>query len=228
VAIVLSVLDPNQVAAPSMFDVLVGEPAQRLAIFSGIAIPNFWTNHDEEKREDEIIVRLNYHVASLDRAVTHVGLASIENDETNFLFAVDMGTLEKEEGSGELLLRVRAAILGEETLIHRFGYQIVAHVRRVAARISGTIAVPDDILDLGGMSPADAAGLFQITANRIERVTPPAGFAFDKLVPVATGATGAVRNGPHDGFVDYVIDACPFSTPFRSKSGSPGGWRRWA
>jgi hypothetical protein len=129
--------------------------------------------------------------------------------------SVPKRTLEKEEGSGELLLRVRAAILGEETLIHRFGYQIVAHVRRVASRISGTIAVPDDILDLGGMSPADAAGLFQITANRIERVTPPAGFAFDKLVPVATGATGAVRNGPHDGFVDYVIDACPFSTPLQ-------------
>jgi hypothetical protein len=171
----LSVLDPKQVAAPSMFEALIGEPAVRLAIFSGIAIPEFWTNHDEETSETDIVVRLNYHVAGLDRSVVHVGLASIENDETNFLFAVTMGKLEVEPGTGELLLRVWAAILGEQTLIHRFGYQIVAHVRAVAARISGTVIVPRGILDLSDMSQADIAGLFEITANRIEHVQAPPG-----------------------------------------------------
>ncbi len=120
-------------------------------------------------------------MAVLETAVTNLGLASIENDETNFLFAVDSGQLELEAGSGELILRVVAAILD----IHRFSYQIVAHVRRVRAQISGVIGVPVEIRELGQLSEAELAAAFEITANRIERVGSPGGFAFDKLIPVA-------------------------------------------
>ncbi|MBA3325076.1 MAG: hypothetical protein H0T41_07395 [Rhodobacteraceae bacterium] len=152
---------------------------------SGIAVPEFRTNHDEETSQTEIIVRLGVHVAVLETAVTDLGLASIENDETNFLFAVDSGQLELEAGSGELILRVVAAILGENTHIHRFSYQIVAHVRRARAQISGVIGVPVEIRELGQLSEAELAAAFEITANRIERVGSPGGFAFDKLIPVA-------------------------------------------
>ena len=109
--ITLSALDPKQVASATNFEVHLGEPATRLLILSGIAVPEFWTNHDEETNEQDIFVRLGVHVAQLDKAVTNVGLASIENDETNFLFAVDSGVLELEQPSGELVLKVRAAIL---------------------------------------------------------------------------------------------------------------------
>lgn len=68
-------------------------------------------------------MRLGVHVARLEPdSVTNIGLASIENDETNFLLAVDSGVPEIEQPSGELLLRVQAAILGEETDLHRFSY----------------------------------------------------------------------------------------------------------
>ena len=213
-AIELSVLDPRQVASASQFEVHVGEPATRLLIMSGIAIPEFWTNHDEETSQQQIVVRLNAYVSQLDRAVTNVALASVENDETNFLFAVDEGTLEHDVATGELKLRVAAAILGEETYLHRFSYQIVAHVRRERAQISGSIAVPADVLDVQEVPFADVAAAFEITANRVERQTPPSGFAFDKLVPVAFGAAQRVRPG-REGvhFVEYEIDNCPFGVP---------------
>jgi hypothetical protein len=213
-AIVLSALDPKQVASATQFEVLLGEPAQRLLIMSGIAVPEFWTNHDEETNQQEILVRLGVHVAQLDKAVTNLGLASIENDETNFLFAIDSGQLELEAATGELVLRVVAAILGEETWLHRFSYQIVAHVRRARAQVSGVIGVPKDIRDLAELPPAALAAAFQITANRVERGGVPGGFAFDKLIPVAVGAPGAVRRGNDNmQFVEYTIDNCPFATP---------------
>lgn len=213
--ITLSALDPKQVASATNFEVLLGEPATRLLILSGIAVPEFWTNHDEETSQQEILVRLGVHVAQLEPgAVTNVGLASIENDETNFLFAVDSGVLEHEQPSGELVLRVQAAILGEETYLHRFSYQIVAHVRRARAQISGVIAVPNDIRDVQGLSPADLNAAFEITANRVEHGGVPGGFAFDKLIPVQVGATHAVRRAPNGlQFVEYSIDNCPFATP---------------
>ncbi|MDX6677723.1 MAG: hypothetical protein QOE31_1775 [Solirubrobacteraceae bacterium] len=192
----------------------MGEPAQRLLIMSGIAIPEFRTNHDEEVNEQQIVVRLGVHVATLDHAVTNLGLASIENDETNFLFAVDSGQLELEPGSGELILRVAAAILGEDTYLHRFSYQVVAHVRRARAQISGVIGVPAEILDVSSLSHADVAALFEISANRIERGGSPGGFAFDKLIPMAFGVAGAVRRGTAGiHFVEYTIDNCPFAVP---------------
>lgn len=202
--------------AATQFYVLLGEPdARRLLIMSGIAVPEFWTNHDEETSQQEIVVRLGAHVAHLEPgAVTNLGLASIENDETNFLFAVDSGRLEHDPASGELLLRVAAAILGEETYLHRFSYQIVAHVRRARAQVSGVIGVPRDIRDLTPLSDSALDAAFQITANRVERGGVPGGFAFDTLVPVAFGSPGAVRRA-HDGtqFVEYTIEQCPFSVP---------------
>jgi hypothetical protein len=215
VAVILSVLDNNQVAGASSFEVVVGAPAQRLVIFSGIAIPEWRVNDDDRAYDNEIIVRLNYHVAMLDHAVTHVGLASIENDETNFLFAMNLGELKQDGQTGELLLHVDAALMGEDTYLHRFSYQIVAHVRRVSARISGTIAVPREIIDLMPLVATDVAGLLRVMASRVERITPSQGFAYDRLTPVQAGVLGAVRQGPQDCFVDYTIDACPFAVPLQ-------------
>lgn len=225
-AIVLSALDPKQVASATQFEALVGEPAQRLVILSGVAIPEFWTNHDEDARSDEVIVRLGVFVAVLDRAQASVGLASIQNDESAFRFSVQNPRVELEPQTGELLLRVDATIIGEECWLHRFGYQIVAHVRRARAQISGVIGVPRDVRDLANVAPPDIAAAFEITANRVERGGDPGGFAFDKLIPVAFGVTGAVRPGAEGmTFVDYTIDNCPFALPLTVEVKLAGpGW----
>lgn len=223
-AIILSALNPAQVASASSFEVLVGEPAQRLLIMSGIAVPEFRTNHDEEVAQAEIIVRLGQFVASLDEgAVTNLGLASIENDETNFLFRVDSGQLELEAASGELILRVQAAILGENTYLHRFSYQIVAHVRRQRAEISGVIGVPQELRDLRELSAAQLNAAFVISANRIDRVVVPGGFANDQFVPLVFGVTLALRQGPNGmQYVEYAIRGCPFGQPLYVAVALPG------
>jgi hypothetical protein len=210
--IVLHANNPAQVASASSIEALVGEPAKRLLILSGIAIPNFWTNHDEETRSDEVVVRLGVFVSSVDRSAVHVGLAHIANDETAFAFGVNANQLEVEAGTGELLLRVWVTALGEETLIRRFGYHVVAHVRMVAARISGTIALPKSVLDVSRMSPTEVASLFRITANTQETVNPPPpSFSYFKYTPVATGQTQTVRDSPETSYIDYKIDGCPFN-----------------
>jgi hypothetical protein len=165
--------------------------------------------------EQEILVRLGVYVAQLDPgSVTNLGLASIENDETNFLFRVDSGVLEHEQPSGELVLRVQAAILGEETYLHRFSYQIVAHVRRARAQISGVIAIPNDIRNVRDLPPAELRAAFEISANRVERGGVPGGFMFDNLIPILPGMTQAVLRSPQGmQFVEYRIENCPFATP---------------
>jgi hypothetical protein len=181
---------------------------------SGIAVPEFWTNNDEVFSEQEILVRLGIYVAQLEPgAVTNLGLASIENDETNFLFRLDSGILEHEQPSGELVLRAQAAILGEGTRLHRFSYQIVAHVRRARAQISGVIAVPKDIRNVLDLPPPELNAAFEISANRLERSV-AGGFTFDNLIPIRPGVTQAVRRSTQGmQFVEYSIMDCPFATP---------------
>jgi len=92
-------------------------------------------------------VRLRYFATSLHSGISQVALASVSNDESAFVFAVDSGRVEI-DGSGELILRVNTAAMGEKSGLHRFSYQIVAHVSTVAGRISGTIRIPSAIREV--------------------------------------------------------------------------------
>jgi hypothetical protein len=194
-------------------------------IFSGIAIPEWRVNDDDKVYNGEFIVKLGVNVSALLKAVSHVGLASISNDETGFTFATDAGKLEMEPGTGELQLRVQGGLRGEKTYLHRFSYQIVAHVLKVAARISGTIKVPRAVLDFTQLQPVEIAGQFIIAANRVDVTIPDGGFQFETLVPLAFGETGAMRSNAEDCFVDYAIDGCPFNVPLRVLVDAPTGSR---
>lgn len=207
--ITLAASDPNQCPSASLLEVLMGDPGRRLLIFSGIARPQIETNDDGSISRDDVLVKLGVNVQTIYQSVTQVGLASISNGESAFVFATDTGALEIDPGSSELILRVKTALLGEKSALARFSYQIVAHVAKVAAEISGTIQVPRTLRDLADASPEDLAALFNPTANRMETIT-TSSFVFNKMVPVATGRTGALRSNATDCFVDYVIDGCPF------------------
>jgi len=208
--------NPSEVVSTPPLEVLLSDPAVRLMIFSGIAIPELGVNDDDRIYPDEVVVRLGVNVSLLVKAVTHVGLAAISNDETAFTFAVNTGTVEVEPGTGELLLRVQTGLRGEKTYLHRFSYQIVAHVRKVSARIAGTIRVPRSIFDLSKLSAVNVAAQFVINANTVVLVPgPPGGFSFEKVTPVAPGHPGKLRTTDADCFLDYTIDGCPFNVPLR-------------
>jgi hypothetical protein len=213
----LHAVNPNEVASASSFEVLLGDPAVRLMIFSGIAIPERHVNDDDRIYRDEIVVKLGVNVSVLVKGVSHIGLAGISNAETAFTFATDSGVVEVEAGTGELQLRVQSSLRGEESYLHRFGYQIVAHVKKVAARISGTITVPRTILDLTQLQPVEVAAQFAISANTVQSVSDPNGIfgPMEQLTPVAWGQVGEMRSSETECFVDYTIDGCPFNNPLR-------------
>jgi hypothetical protein len=210
--ITLVASDPNQVPSASSLEVLLGDPSRRMMIFSGIARPQIETDDDDTIYRDEVIVKLGVNVQTIHAAVCQVGLASISNGESAFVLATDTGVLELDPGSSELQLRVKTAVLGEKSALSRFSYQIVAHVSKVAAQISGTIRVQRDIRDLESASPEQLGALFYPTASRMDQIT-SGSFVVNKLVPLAWGQCGAIRATAAECFVDYVIDGCPFGVP---------------
>lgn len=215
--ITLHTANSNEVASVTSFEVLLGEPAARLIIFSGIAIPERHVNDDEHLYPDEVVVKLGVNVSALVKAVSHIGLASISNAETAFTFATDSGIVEVDPGTGELQLRVQTNLRGEDSYLHRFGYQIVAQVQKVAARISGTISVPLSILDLTTLQPVQIGAQFAISANTVELVPDPSGVFVptEHLTTVAWGVVGKMTSDDKTCFVEYAIDGCPFNTPLR-------------
>ncbi len=146
--IVLHAGNPAEVVSASSFEVLLGEPARRVIIFSGLAKPGIRVNHDEEAYQNEVLVKLGVTVFGLESAAVDVGLASVQNDETAFRLELNTAKLEVDPATSELQLRVLTTLMGEETWLHQFSYQIVAHVMKAAARISGVIRFPRGVFDL--------------------------------------------------------------------------------
>jgi hypothetical protein len=114
-------------------------------------------------------------------------------------------------------LRVQAAVLGDDTALHRFSYQIVAKVTRVASQIAGSIRVPRNLLDLANKTHSEVEATFRVTAYRIEipPSVPKPTFVPENLIRVAPGQLGAVTAAGEESFVSYTIDGCPFNTPLR-------------
>lgn len=210
--IILQATEPGHVSGASSLEVSLGSPTQQLIILSGIAAPEINVDDDEEFIENEVIVKLGTYVSALESGVSEVGLASIENDESRFVFATDMSTLEIDGETSELQLRVHTTVCGEGTKLHRFSYQVVAKVTKVASQISGTIRIPQVMVDLVNKTQEEVSAMFRITANRIDQ--DPAGFE----QPGSPVATGRIINRTFVGDItslEYLIDGCPFNTPLR-------------
>ena len=209
-------LDSNvstQVDNPRVIEATLGQADRKMMIFSGIALPEWSVNDDENVYHEEVTVNLRRTVLAVEQATVTVGLASISNDDTVFLIAADTARVDIDPDSQELVLKVALALQGEHTGLNRFGYQVVAVVTTQATGISGTIRWSRDVFDAANQTSGQIAQMFQITANRVERVTPPGGFAFDRYTPVAFGVTTGFSQDT-DGFsVTYEIPGAPYNQP---------------
>jgi hypothetical protein len=215
--IILDAADKSKVTSATWLEAELGAPAMRLMIFSGIAAPELTIDDDDDILRDEVIVRLGVAASVLSRFVAQVALASIENDESAFVYATEAVKLEIDPQTSELQLRVQAAVMGDESALHRFSYQVVAHVTKVASRISGTIRSPRNILDLSNKTLAEVQASFLVVAHRVISAPPGSGgtptFDEDELIAVATGTIESITAAGEDSFLHYVIDGCPFNTP---------------
>ncbi len=207
--------EANHVAGWSFFEADI-TPTTKVMIFSGIAAPTLRTEDEDDTLATEVIVKLGTYVDSLDEWTAQVGLAAIENDESRFIFATENVIVEPDPETAELQLRVHTAVNGDKTILHRFGFQVVAKLTRVASEISGTIRVPHLILNLTNKVEAEVQAFFRVRANRIDKVDADDPiFTDEKLVPVATGRVVGISLTPEDSFVKYVIEGSPFNTPLR-------------
>ena len=205
--------DTGQVSSARVIEADLGQANRKMMIFSGIAIPQWTVNDDDHTYRETAVVNLRRTVLAVEQATISIGLASIGNDDTTFLFAADSAGLDVDPLSQELKLTVNMALQGEETGLNRFGYQIVTVVTTQVTGISGTIRWARDIFDASHSTPGQAAQMFQITANHVERINPPGGFAYDKYTPVAFGVTTGFFTDHNDFVVPYEIPGAPYNQP---------------
>ncbi len=211
---VLDVRDPNQVVSPTQIDADLGVGARHLLVLSGIAVTSWEVDTDDVQR-DETHVKLGVYASNLEQWSVFVGLASISNDETEFVFATDSASVLLDPDSGELILVFYPAVMGEPSGLHRVSYQVVVTVVRVSPHIAGTITWPKSLFTPQSRDVSTVAGQLGIMANRYERITPPEGFVYDKLTPVTPGQIVKLDIGEDDCVAYYRVDNPVMAVPLR-------------
>lgn len=115
----LDVNDKNQVDNPNVLEVDLGIDNRKMLIFSGIARPEFLVNDDGHSYNDTAVINLRRPVLAVEQYTVSIGLASIGNAETLFLIAADTATVEIDDLSQEVILKVALVLKGEGTFIAR-------------------------------------------------------------------------------------------------------------
>jgi hypothetical protein len=133
----LDAANPEHVAGHSVIDADLGVGGRRLVIISGIALPAWRIDSDEVHRA-ECKLNLRVQADNLEQSTIQVGLASIGNDDTAWIFATDQARLETAP-TGDLLLVTHLALMGEPSGLARFSYQVVLTKRIVFSEITGSI-----------------------------------------------------------------------------------------
>ena len=212
-AITLDVNDSKQVASPGRIEFDTGVSGQKAVVFSGIAIPNWNLNDDSTIFHQTVTVNLRYTVLAVVQATMSLGLASIYNDDSAFLFSTESATLAIDNTTQELLLQVDAALLGDPASLNRFGYQVVVVVTTQVTGISGTIRFAKDVFDASHITGGQVEQLFLVSAD-LQTILPPppnGGFGQVQYNPVAYGMITGMTTSGNDFDVTYNIAAAPYN-----------------
>lgn len=212
---VLDVRNPAQVSSPTVLDADLGSDNRRLLVISGIAIYD-WEIDTDQTALGEARVLLGVYARDLEQATPFIGLASIANDDSEYVFAADSARVDLNQDTGELSLYVRTALMGESSYFYRFAYQVVATVVRVNAGITGTISWPTALMRPASEDPALVAPLLMIVANHREMDAGTDVFLpMEKLTPVTPGAIHDLSIGTDVCQARYRIDNPPMAMPLK-------------
>lgn len=209
----LDVRNPTQVASASHIDADLGVAGRRLLVLSGIALTS-WEVDTDEVQLGETHVRLGVYGSNMDQWSAFVGLASIANDETGFVFSVDTVRVELDKDTGELVLIFKPALMGEPSALNRVSYQVVVTLVQVRPHVSGTITWPRDLFMPQSADVSAVADQLEVMANRYERVT-SGSLAYDKLTPATPGQIVKLDIGPNSCVAHYHIDDPPMAVPLK-------------
>jgi hypothetical protein len=140
--LVLDANNPGHVESAKVLDVLIGIPNRHMLIFTGIAKPG-WDSQSDLDRE-LVVVKLGKPATALIGYTATVGLASVSNDDSDFVFATDDVTVGIDTAL-QLELRCNVAVQGEPSVLNRFSYQANVIVDLDEPLIAGTIRWSPDI-----------------------------------------------------------------------------------
>ena len=130
-------LKHSQIVSRNSMEVLLGAPRVRMMIFSGIAMPEFQSLGQLDGQE--ITIDLEYR-SNVERPAftATVGLASLYNSNSDFVFATDDVKVTTEPDLN-LVLVCNIAALGDRSALNRFSYQAIVMMQADTGRIAGTI-----------------------------------------------------------------------------------------
>ena len=205
--------NPDQVSNQRVIEADLGQPNTKMLIISGIAIPQWIVDDDGHTAHETAVVNLRTTVLAVEQATISIGLASIGNDDSTFLFAADSTGLDIDSTSQELILSVNMALQGSKTGLDRFGYQVVTVVTTQVTGISGTIRWDKSLFDASLLTAGVVAQLFQIAANHVDHIDPPNGFVYDQYTPLAFGVTTGISLDGETFAVPYEIPGAPYNQP---------------
>lgn len=134
----LHVDNPAEVAGHAVLRTELGGDGRTLVVMSGIAIPEFEID-DDQTNHQMCRVHLGEPGERMQQASIEVGLASISNDNTEFVFAVDSVSLDRDPATDQLVLSVQLAVAGKRSFLHRFSYQVVLVEQVVPGEITGSL-----------------------------------------------------------------------------------------
>jgi hypothetical protein len=163
---------PLGVANPTSLTMYVGDPPRELLIFNGTAIPEYRVGKDLEHRE--VRVRLGAIVAVPFVSTATASLATISNDNSDFIFATDTASVDIDT-DGTLLLHVAIGGLGDPSELMRFSYQVHVLTDPVTAKVSGLISWDRKFGDPTIAATKGGHPMFSVTAGQTVTTPGPPG-----------------------------------------------------
>jgi hypothetical protein len=205
--------DVNQVSSFSYLVVELVDPSRKMHILSGIAIPAFDVDDDGTTHYATCEVDLGIALPDAQQAVAQVGLGSIVNDKSSFLFAVDNARVEIAGGTGRVLLFADLALKGSGSGLERFGFQVVVVSGVRSTGVTGRVLWDKSLFDATNAAEFQWRGLMSVNANIREEVDTGASFKTTKLVPIRSTGPQSLHEEGKDFWVPYAIDSLPLDTP---------------
>jgi len=198
-----------------MIDVFLGQPNNHMLIFSGIAKPE-WESYNQDFNKELVVIHLDQTVDAILQSAATVGLASIHNTDSDFLFATDEAWVERDV-QGRVAIKCRVVVQGDYSLLSRFSYYATVIASIDEPYVAGVIQWRPDEVGSHGPPPQLVASispgarvppvppLFEISAMR-SVFLPLSGSAF--AVPTQLAFTYETRTfSQQDGLmqVPYTL-----------------------
>ena len=185
----------------------LGVGGRTLVVLSGIACAEFNGSGSDVVLET-CRVLLREPAESVEQSTAYVGLASISNNDSAWVFAANRASVETDPASQELVLVAPLAVATGDSFFHRFSYQVVLTERVVETLITGTLTWETAMLRPASEDPAAVSSVFAIVANTVTVSEGTLGTS-EHLTPVANGAVTKLQVGDVTCSASYMITNLP-------------------